>query len=64
MMLKIGILAVVATLGAGCSVFGGHKTPSGQPALLSLNRENFSTVKDRFNSAPRSVRVIAMLSPT
>ena len=59
---KISIFAIagVAALVAAC----GHQTPSGQPALLSLNRGNFSTLKDSFNSAPGSVRLIALLSPT
>jgi hypothetical protein len=42
----------------------GHQTPVGQPALLSLDRGNVSAVKDSFNSAPGSVRLIALLSPT
>jgi len=59
------VMGAMAALGAGCSLFSGdHQTPSGQPALVSLNAGNFSTLKDRFNRAPRSVRVIAMLSPT
>jgi hypothetical protein len=53
---------VVANALAGSS--GGHETPSGKPDLLSLNTGNFSVLKDRFNSGPRPVRVIAMLSPT
>jgi hypothetical protein len=59
---RVSILAVaaLAALVAGC----GHLTPAGQPALLSLNRDNLSAVKDRFNSAPGSVRLIALLSPT
>ena len=59
---KISILAiaVMAALVAAC----GHQAPAGQPALISLNRDNFSALKDSFNSAPGSVRVIALLSPT
>ena len=59
---KISILAIaaMAALVAAC----GHQTPAGQPALLSLDAGNFSALKDSFNSAPRSVRLIALLSPT
>jgi hypothetical protein len=53
-------VAALAALVAGC----GHETPAGQPGLLSLNRGNFSAIKDSFNSAPGSVRVVALLSPT
>jgi hypothetical protein len=53
-------IAVMAALVAAC----GHQTPAGQPALLSLNRDNFSTLENSFNGAPGSVRLIALLSPT
>jgi hypothetical protein len=57
---SIFAIAAMAALVAAC----GHQTPVGQPELLSLNRSNFSAVKDSFNSAPGSVRLIALLSPT
>ena len=57
---SIVAIAAMAALVAAC----GHQTPSGQPALLSLNRGNFSALKASFNSAPGSVRLIALLSPT
>jgi|HubBroStandDraft_4_1064222.scaffolds.fasta_scaffold760534_2 hypothetical protein len=56
--------AIAALVGAFYLFYGGRETPPGQPALLSLNRGNFSVLKDSFNSAPRSVRLIALLSPT
>jgi hypothetical protein len=63
---KIAIFAigVVAVAAAVYLFYGQHNTPAGQPALLSLNPGNFSTLKESFNSAPRSVRLIALLSPT
>jgi hypothetical protein len=62
---SIFVVGVVAALGAGFYVLSGeHQTPAGQPALLSINAGNFSALKDSFNSAPRSVRLIALLSPT
>jgi hypothetical protein len=57
---SIATIAALAALVAAC----GHQTPPGQPGLLSLNRGNFSAIKDSFNSAPGSVRLIALLSPT
>jgi hypothetical protein len=53
-------IAAMAVLVAAC----GHQTPVGQPELVSLNRANFSALKESFNSAPGSVRVVALLSPT
>jgi hypothetical protein len=59
------VVGVVAALGAAFYMLSGeHQTPVGQPALVSINAGNFSALKDSFNSAPRSVRVIALLSPT
>jgi hypothetical protein len=59
-MRRVFAIAAMAALVAGC----GHQTPAGQSALLSLNRDNFSAIKDSFNRAPGSVRVVALLSPT
>jgi hypothetical protein len=65
---SIFVIGVVAALGAAyyvLGVLGGeHQTPAGQPALVSINAGNFSALKDSFNSAPRSVRLVALLSPT
>jgi hypothetical protein len=60
----VAIGAIVALVAAFYVFYGGQETPSGQPGLLSLNRGNFSALKDSFNSAPDSVRLIALLSPT
>jgi hypothetical protein len=66
MKLKIAlVVGVVAALVAAFYLLSGnHQTPAGQPALVSIDAGNFSVLKDSFNSAPRSVRVIALLSPT
>jgi hypothetical protein len=62
---SIFVVGAIAALGAAFYVLSGeHQTPSGQPALLSINSGNFSALKDSFNSAPRSVRLVALLSPT
>ena len=57
---SIFVIAVMAAMVASC----GHQTPTGQPALLSLNSGNFSSHKESFNNAPGSARIIALLSPT
>jgi hypothetical protein len=71
MNLKTSIVvavAIVAGLGAAFYVFGvlggDHRTPVGQPALVSINAGNFSELKDSFNSTRGSVRIVALLSPT
>ena len=38
--------------------------PAGQPALVRLNSSNIVSLKDAFNGAGNSVRVLVMLSPT
>jgi hypothetical protein len=63
--ISIVVIGAIAALGAAFYLLSGdHQTPSGQPALVSINAGNFSALKDSFNSTPRSVRVIALLSPT
>jgi hypothetical protein len=57
-------IVTIAALAALYWFYGGRQTPSGQPALLSIHTGNFSALKDSFNSSPRSVRLIALLSPT
>ena len=64
---KTFLFAVAALLLLVALVYwlnGGHQTPPGQPALLSLSQGNFSEVKNSFNNASRSIRLIALLSPT
>jgi hypothetical protein len=60
----IAVASLAVLLIALYFFYGGHQTPPGQPPLLSLNQANFSALADAFNAAPRSVRLIALLSPT
>jgi hypothetical protein len=57
-------IAAIAALAALYVFYGGQRTPPGQPALFNIHSDNFSALKDSFNSAPHSVRLIALLSPT
>jgi hypothetical protein len=63
--IAIVVIGAIAAFGAAFYLLSGdHQTPVGQPALVSINAENFSALKDSFNSAARSVRIVALLSPT
>jgi hypothetical protein len=63
--------AVVAGLGialllgfAGYSEYGPRVVPAGQPPLVRIEPGNFDVLRIRFNEAPETVRVLALLSPT
>ena len=60
----IWIAAAAVVLGAAYYFYGGSSTPKGQPSLVSLKEENFSSLKDAFNQSAGSARVVLMLSPT
>ena len=60
----IWIAAAVIVLGVAYHFYGGGSTPKGQPLLVSLKEENFSSLKDAFNQSAGSARVVLMLSPT
>ena len=45
-------------------LYGGHKTPPGQPPLADLNAANLSELKDEFNASRANVRLLVLLSPT
>ena len=55
----VGIAAVV--LLAGLYLDSGGSTPAGQPALADVNLE---TLKEQFNAASASKRVILLISPS
>ena len=44
--------------------YWGSTVPNGQQPLIRLNSSNLSSLKDAFNGAANSVRVVVMLSPT
>ena len=58
------VAALVIVLGVAYYFYGGNSTPKGQPSLVSLKEENFSSLKDAFNQSAGSARVVLMLSPT
>ena len=57
-------LAALAIFAGVFYLYGGHQTPTGQPALAGLNAENLSELKNEFNSSHNNVRILVLLSPT
>jgi hypothetical protein len=62
--LLITIAIALAFAGLIYYFYGGSTTPAGQPPLVSLNSGNFDGLRNDFNMARGTVRVIALLSPT
>jgi hypothetical protein len=58
------ITALVILFGVVYYFYGGSSAPKGQPPLVSLGEENFSSLRDAFNDSADSVRVVVMFSPT
>jgi hypothetical protein len=61
------LIAIVISLVFGGLLFyfyGGSVTPAGQHPLVSLSAGNFDGLRNDFNTARGTVRVIALLSPT
>ena len=55
----------VALLGAAVLyLYGGGRTPAGQPPLQNLGAQNAAEIKNGFNAAKDDVRVLLLLSPT
>jgi hypothetical protein len=61
-ILLFGALVIIG--GAVYYFYGGSSTPKGQPPLVRLREENFSSLKDAFNQSADYVRIVVMLSPT
>jgi hypothetical protein len=59
-ILVVGIAAALV----GQQQFGTHHVPAGQPPLVHLDAGSLETLRDDFNAAQDSVRVIVLLSPT
>ena len=66
MKLRHIIVALAAVLLAGglFYFYGGSQAPRGQAPLKNLTAENVVDVKNQFNAAKDSVRVLLLLSPT
>ncbi|MGI9068883.1 MAG: hypothetical protein ACR2HX_21080 [Pyrinomonadaceae bacterium] len=67
--MKRNAIIIVALLAAFLLVatyylYWGSAVPPGQQPLVILNGSNFSSLKDEFNKAADSARVVVMLSPT
>lgn len=60
----VGALVAVLLAGGLFYFYGARQTPSGQPPLDSLTAVNVVEVKNQFNAAKDSVRVLLLLSPT
>ncbi len=57
-------VVVLAVVGIAWYFYGGHKTPQGQPPLLSFSADDLTPLKTEFNNSASSIRVVVMLSPT
>jgi len=62
--LLVVAIALVIVAGLLYYFYGGSSVPAGQRPLVRLAAGNFGELRDAFNAASGSVRVIAMLSPT
>ncbi len=58
------VVALLVLFGTFYYFYGGHSTPKGQAALISLSPGDPAPLKTAFNVSPSSIRVILMLSPT
>jgi hypothetical protein len=58
------LVVVIAAAIVGQQQFGTHHVPKGQPPLVHLDSGSLETLRDDFNAAQDSVRVIVLLSPT
>ena len=56
------LLAIIAAI--ALYLYVGSAVPVGQPELARLDALNFGELRDVFNEAKSSVRVVALLSPT
>ena len=57
-------LMIVMLVAALFYTYGGSQAPAGQPKLESLTAQNVADVRNQFNSAKNTVRVLLLLSPT
>jgi len=68
--MKLKVIPIAFVLAAtGLLIFyyyyyAGSTVPNGQQPLVRLNSSNVAQLKERFNGAANSVRVVVMLSPT
>jgi hypothetical protein len=60
----VGAILVVLLAAAGLYLYGGGRTPAGQPSLQNLSARCVSEIKNEFNAAKDDFRVLLLLSPT
>ena len=57
-------LALTLALTGARSAHAPAQAPAGQPALVTLDEAAYAQLKERFNAAGATTRVVALLSPT
>jgi hypothetical protein len=62
-LITLAVLAAIAFL-AFSSYYGGNTVPHGQQPLVRLNSSNVPSLKEAFNQAADSVRLLVLVSPT
>ena len=60
----IGLCLLAILAGVIYYFYAGSAAPTGQPPLARLSPSNFNELRDAFNAAKDSVRIVALLSPT
>ena len=63
LVLAFALLAVLAGLGAFHQYAPRH-TPRGQPPLARIDPASFHRLRDAFNAAEDSTRILLLFSPT
>ena len=62
---RVALILLLAGFAAvGWWRFGTRIVPAGQPALVTLDAATIATLRDDFNRAQDSVRIVTLLSPT
>lgn len=59
-----GAVVLALLLWVGFCSLAPRNTPTGQPGLVFLSPENFSTWQEQFNANADKIRVLLLLSPT
>jgi hypothetical protein len=59
-----GALAGLLLISGLAYFYGGSQVPPGQPPLESVSAQNVADIRNQFNSANDTVRVLLLLSPT
>jgi hypothetical protein len=60
----LAAILILVLAGVGIYLYGGGRTPNGQPPLQSLTPANVSLIRNAFNTAKDDTRMLLLLSPT